>query len=55
MVSMPIGYHVELNGDATEEELRSLVELVDRIAEIPTSIRRGTEVRLGSVRVGADG
>ena len=50
-VSTPIEYRVELEGDASEDELRSLGELVDRIAEIPNSLRRGTEVRLGSLTV----
>jgi len=53
MVSTPIEYHVELDGDAPEEELRALAELVDRIAEIPNSLRRGTDVRIGSLRIGA--
>lgn len=46
MVSTPIEYHVELDGDAPEDELRALAELVDRIAEIPNSLRNGTQVRL---------
>ena len=54
-VSTPIEYHVELEGDASEEDLRSLAELVDRIAEIPNSLRRGTEVRLGSLTVAGSG
>ena len=49
--STPIGYEVELEGDAPEEALRELVDLVDRIAEIPNSIRRGTEVAMTSVRL----
>lgn len=52
MVSTPIEYHVELDGDAPEDELRALAELVDRIAEIPNSLRQGTEVTLGSLRIG---
>lgn len=50
VVSTPISYDVELQGDASDDALRELVEHVDRIAEIPNSIRRGTEVRLGSIR-----
>jgi putative redox protein len=49
-VSTPIEYNVELGADATEDALRELVERVDSIAEIPNSIRRGTEVRLTTVR-----
>jgi hypothetical protein len=44
-----------LEGDATENALRELVSGVDRIAEIPNSIRRGTEVLLTSVRVDGSG
>jgi organic hydroperoxide reductase OsmC/OhrA len=50
-VSTPIAYDIEVDGDATEEQLRALVEHVDRIGEIPNSLRGGTDVRLGSVRV----
>jgi putative redox protein len=50
-VSTPIQYDVELEGDAPEEALRELIERVDRIAEIPNSLRRGTEVRLAPARV----
>jgi uncharacterized OsmC-like protein len=46
--STPIEYQVELSGDATEEALADLVAYVDGIAEIPNSIRRGTEVRLAT-------
>lgn len=52
-VSTPIEYEVELGGDAPEDALRNLVERVDEIAEIPNSIRQGTEVRLASVLVSA--
>jgi putative redox protein len=52
-VSTPIEYEVELGGDASQDTLRNLVERVDEIAEIPNSIRQGTEVRLASVLVSA--
>ena len=42
---------LEGEGDATEAQLRSLVELVDRIAEIPNSIRAATPVTLGTVEL----
>jgi putative redox protein len=45
-VSGPVEYEVELDGDAEPDRLRELVERVDRIAEIPNSLRRGAEVRL---------
>lgn len=54
-VSTPIEYAVELHGAAPQAALRELVDRVDVIAEIPNSIRRGTEVRLTSVQaVGSD-
>ena len=49
-VSTAVEYEVELEGDASEDDLRELVARVDEIAEIPNSLRRGTEVRLQSVR-----
>lgn len=45
-VATLIEYQVELSGDASDEALADLVSYVDEIAEIPNSIRRGTEVRL---------
>jgi organic hydroperoxide reductase OsmC/OhrA len=48
-VSSPIRYDVELEGDAPEAALRRLIADVDRIAEIPNSLRGGTEVQLGRV------
>jgi uncharacterized OsmC-like protein len=50
-VSGPISYDVELSGDAAPEQLRTLVEHVDAIAEIPNSVRRGTEIRIDRVEV----
>jgi putative redox protein len=49
-VSDEIEYDVEIDGDAPADRLEALVERVDRIAEIPNSLRRGTTVRLGSTR-----
>jgi putative redox protein len=51
-VSEPVEYDIEIAGDAPAEKLRALVQRVDEIAEIPNSLRRGTEVRLGEVRLG---
>lgn len=45
-VSTEIAYEVEVEGDAPVERLRALVEHVDRVAEIPNSLRGGTPVRL---------
>ena len=45
-VSSGIRYRVDVDGDRTRAELDDLVGLVDRIAEIPNSLRRGTAVTL---------
>lgn len=50
-VSTPISYSVEVSGDAPEERLRELVAYVDRVAEIPNSLRGGTAVRLDATSV----
>jgi len=50
-VSGPIDYDVEIDGDASMERLAELVRAVDRIAEIPNSIRNGTAVRLVNTRI----
>src|SRR5215470_9573797 len=50
-VSGGIGYSIEVWGNAPAEALRELVERVDRIAEIPNSLRQGTAVRLSEARV----
>ncbi|MGZ4140222.1 MAG: OsmC family protein [Actinomycetota bacterium] len=52
-VSTPIEYDVELEGDAPEDALRTLLDHVDSIAEIPNSLRGGTEVRLVSATISA--
>jgi len=55
-VSAGIHYSVEVWGDAPASALRELVARVDAIAEIPNSLRRGTDVRLSDARVhGTDG
>jgi organic hydroperoxide reductase OsmC/OhrA len=48
-VATPIEYEVEIQGGADGDELESLVRETDSIAEIPNSLRRSTEVVLGSV------
>lgn len=45
-VSSGIRYQVSVDGDRPRAELDNLVALVDRIAEIPNSLRRGTAVTL---------
>src|SRR5581483_3646518 len=47
-VSGPIAYDVELRGTG---EMETLVREVDRIAEIPNSLRQGTPVSLGEIRI----
>lgn len=54
-VSDAVSYDVELAGAATAEELEQLAEYVDAIAEIPNSVRRGTEVKLADVKVVSTG
>jgi putative redox protein len=54
-VSTGISYSVEIEGLATEEELGALVQHVDEIAEIPNSLRVGTQVRLGNAVVRSRG
>ena len=45
-VSGGIRYQVSVDGDRPRAELDNLVALVDRIAEIPNSLRAGTAVTL---------
>jgi len=45
-VSSAVESEVELTGAAPIEQLRALVDHVDRIAEIPNSLRVGTPVQL---------
>ena len=52
-VSTDVTYDVSLTGDAPQQRLNDLVAHVDAIAEIPNSLRRGTTVRLGTVRASA--
>ena len=47
-VSGDISYDVELSGSG---DLEALVREVDRIAEIPNSLRQGTAVAIGEIRV----
>ena len=54
-VSDGITYDVEVDGNASEHDLRALADHVDAIAEIPNSLRNGTAVRLGTARVSGDG
>jgi putative redox protein len=55
VVSEPVSYDVEIAGDASAAQLEDLVSHVDRIAEIPNSVRHGTPVTLGAVDVATVG
>jgi putative redox protein len=50
-VSTGVSYSVQIEGDATDADLRALVRHVDEIAEIPNSLRNGTRVRLQDATV----
>lgn len=50
-VSEEVSYDVEVAGGGPREQLEELVSYVDAIAEIPNSVRRGTPVKLSSVRI----
>ena len=54
-VSDEIRYEVQVAGNATEDRLRALVDQVDGIAEIPNSLRQGTQVRLAGAKVSTGG
>jgi hypothetical protein len=54
-VSAGISYSVEIEGLVTDGELGALVRHVDEIAEIPNSLRAGTEVRLENATVRSGG
>jgi putative redox protein len=51
-VSGPIRYHIEVTSSSDPALVRELIELVDRIAEIPNSLRQGTQVELGEILIG---
>jgi putative redox protein len=50
-VSDEIRYEVEVAGNVPEDQLRALVDQVDEVAEIPNSLRQGTNVRLVGAKV----
>lgn len=51
-VSSGITYDVTVAGDAPADELRGLVNDCERLAAIPHTLRHGTTVQAGSIRVG---
>ena len=46
-----VRYNVELEGSASEAELRALVDATDKVAEIHNTLRVATPVKLGQVSV----
>ncbi|HEY2519391.1 MAG TPA: OsmC family protein [Streptosporangiaceae bacterium] len=55
VASTGISYSVEVAGQASEPDLIALVSHVDRIAEIPNSLRQGTPVTLDRVQISERG
>jgi hypothetical protein len=53
-VSTDVAYDVEISGSGSPEQLRELVQHVDRIAEIPNSLRSGTSVELRAIHIADD-
>jgi hypothetical protein len=41
-----VTYSVKIDADAVQETIEELIRHTDRVAEIPNSLRHGTEVRL---------
>jgi putative redox protein len=52
-LSTGITYQVSVSGEASEQQLRELVDEVDKIASIPDVLRRETTVSLSDVKVDA--
>jgi hypothetical protein len=53
--STGIAYQIEIAGDASRADLRTLIGDVERIAEIPHALRQGMAVRLGDVHINGAG
>ena len=53
--STGVTYRVSVEGESPESELRALVAHVEQIAEIPSALRLGLEVRLGAGEVTSTG
>jgi putative redox protein len=50
-----VSFSVVVEGDASEPQIRDLIQHTDRVAEIPNSLRLGTEVKLAGIKVIASG
>ena len=48
--ALNVSFDVSVEADAPEKEILALIQHTDRVAEIPNSLRLGTEVKLGSVQ-----
>ena len=45
-----VSFTVEVEADSTEAEISELIRHTDRVAEIPNSLRLGTDVKLASFK-----
>jgi len=45
-----VSFDVSVEADASEAEILELIQHTDRVAEIPNSLRFGTEVKLGEIK-----
>lgn len=45
-----VSFDVSVEADASEAEISGLIQHTDRVAEIPNSLRFGTEVKLGQIK-----
>lgn len=46
-----IKYHVQVDGDGSQDEIETLIHNTDTLAEIHNTLRRASEVSLASVKV----
>ena len=46
-----VRYDVDISASGSEADVRALVEATDKVAEIHNTLRVGTPVRLGTVRI----
>lgn len=51
MRAQNVSFTVEVEADATEAEISELIRRTDRVAEIPNSLRLGTDVKLASFKI----
>ena len=45
-----VSFDVSVEADASEADISELIQHTDRVAEIPNSLRFGTEVKLGEIK-----